>query len=132
MLAEYLQDVGEQSDAGAEQNQPDHVEGMSAALTVVGQMEIHQNQAGEADGKVDEEDDSPVEVGDDKTAGDGPEHGADQAGDGDEGHRPDELRFGEGSHQGEASDGNHHGPAATLNNAAGDQSVNVGAEPAEH
>ena len=86
MLAENLQHVREQRDAGAEQDQADDIETMHAALAKIGQVKIDQHQAGEANGKVDEKDDAPREVSDDEAAGDGPEHGADEAGDGNEGH----------------------------------------------
>ncbi len=125
MFAEDLQHIGQQRDAGAKENEADEIERIRF-FAVIGQMQIDQDQAGEADGKIHEEDDPPVKVSDDEAAGDRSEHWADQTRDGDEAHGADELVLGERAHDGEASDGHHHGASAALQDAAGHQYVDVG------
>jgi len=98
MIAEYLQHVRQQGDAGTEEDEADDVERLGVRFSIVGQMQIDQDQADDPDGKIDEKYESPVEISDDQAAGDRPEHGADQSGNGDKAHGADELGFGEGSH----------------------------------
>ena len=111
MFAEDFEHIGEQRDAGAEEDEADDIEGMACLFAVVGQMEIDHDEADEADGDIEEEDDAPVEVADDEAAGDGAEHGRDERGDGDEAHGADEFGFGEGADQREPADRDHHGAA---------------------
>jgi len=129
VFAEDFEDVGEQGDAGAEEDEADDVEGMGF-FAVVGKVEVDEDQADEADGDVEEEDDAPVEVVDDEAAGHGAEHGCDEGGDGDEAHGAEEIGFAEGADQGEAADGHHHGASATLQDAAGDEYMDVAGEAA--
>ena len=79
VLAEDFKHIGEQRDAGAEEDEADGVEGMGL-FAVVGQVEVDQDEAEEADGDVEEEDDAPVQVVDDKAAGEGPSMGPIRAG----------------------------------------------------
>ena len=102
-----------------------------ASFAVIRQMQIDQAQAGEADRQVHEEDHPPVKISDDQAAGDGSEHGPNQRRDGDEAHGADQLGFGEGPDQGEPSDRHHHGAAAALQNAIGDQHMDVVRDAAE-
>src|ERR1700722_1258793 len=88
-------------------------------------MQVNHIQTGEADRKVHEKYDSPVKISYDESARDGPEHGTDQTGDGDEAHRADELRFRERPDHGEAAHRYHHGSPATLQNAARHQQMDV-------
>jgi hypothetical protein len=97
VFAEDFEHIGQQRDAGAEEDEADGVERMGLLFAVVGQMQVDHDQADEADGNVEEEDDAPVEVADDEASGDGAEHGSDQRGDGDEAHGADEFGFGEGA-----------------------------------
>src|SRR5271155_654837 len=94
-------------------------------------MQIDQAQTEDADRKVHEEDDSPMKISDDQSAGYWAEHGTDQTRDGDKAHGPDEFGLRECPHHGEPPDGNHHGASATLQDAKGDQYVDVGRYPAE-
>ena len=94
-------------------------------------MEVDEDEANEADGDVEEEDEAPVEVVDDEAAGDGAEHGCHQCGDGDKAHGAKEVGFGEGADEGETADGDHHGAAHALEDSAGDERVDVGGETAE-
>jgi hypothetical protein len=71
MIAEYLQDIGQQGDAGAEQDESDNIERMRVVFTVIRQMQIHENQTDEPDGNIEEEDDAPMKIADDQAAGDG-------------------------------------------------------------
>ena len=79
MFTEYLQHVRQQRDAGAEEDEPDHIERMGLLFAVVRQMEIDHQQTEDADRNIHEKDDSPVKIADDKAAGDGSEHGANQS-----------------------------------------------------
>src|ERR1700685_1597851 len=124
MFSEHLEHVGKQGDARAEEDEPNCVEGM-CLLAIVGQMEIDHNQPDQADRDVEEKDDAPVEIADDQTAGDGSEHGSDEGGDGDEAHGAEEIGFGEGPDEGEAAYGHHHGAAASLQDGAGNEEVDV-------
>jgi hypothetical protein len=124
VLAEDLQHIGQQGDTGAEEDQPDGIERM-CLFPVVGQMQIHQNQADQTDGNVEEEDHPPVKIGDDQTAGDGPEHGSDQGRYGNETHGAEKIGFGERPHQSQPSYGHHHGAAAALQDAAGNEHMDV-------
>ena len=87
MFAEDLQHVGQQCDAGAEQDEADDIERPGALLAIVRQMQIDHQQTDQADRDVHEEDDSPVQVADDQAAGDGSEHRTDQGRYGHEAHR---------------------------------------------
>ena len=98
---------------------------------VVGQVEVDHDEAGDADGDVEKEDDAPMEVVDDEAAGDGAEHGGDERGNGDEAHDADEIGLGEGSDQGESAYRDHHGAAHALHDAECDQQMNVGGDAAE-
>src|ERR1017187_1653517 len=125
MFAEDLQYIRQQSDAGAEENESDDIKRVGLLFAVVGQMQMDEDQACEADGDIEEEDEAPVQIADDEASGDGSEHRSYQGRDGDEAHGADEFGFGECSHQGEPADGDHHRSAAALQDAARDQQVNV-------
>ena len=131
VLAEDFEDVGKQRDSGAEEDEADDVERIGALFAIVGQVAIDEVETDEADRNVDEKNEAPVEIADDKAAGDGAEHRADQAGDGDEAHRANEFGFRERADHRQATDGNHHGAATALQNAEGDEDVDVGGEAAE-
>ena len=108
--------------------------GVSVFFGVVqfGRCEVDHDEPDNADGDVEEEDDAPVEVVDDEAAGHGgPSIGAMSAGMEDEAHDAHEVGFGEGSDQGEAAYGDHHGAAHALHYAECDQHVNVGGDAAE-
>ena len=125
VIAEDLQHIGQQGDARAEQDKPDDIERLGVFFAIIGKMQINQDQAGDPDRQIGEKDESPVEISDDQAADDGPEHGADQSGYGDEAHGADEFGSGESSHQGEAAHRDHHGAAAALQHATGDKEMNV-------
>ena len=61
MLAEDLQHVGEQGDAGAEEDKPDYIERASFLFAIVRQVQIDHQQTEYADGYVDVKDESPME-----------------------------------------------------------------------
>jgi len=65
---------------------PNSVDGFNVFVAIVGKMEIDQDQACESDRDVEEKDIAPMQVTDDEAAGDGPQHGRHQGGDGDEAH----------------------------------------------
>ena len=109
MIAEYLQDIRQQCDAGTEQDEPDDIERLRILLAVIGQMQVDQNQAGNSNWQIHKKYEAPMEVCDDKAPRDRPEHGSDRARNGDKAHSADELGFGKGSHQGEPADRDHHG-----------------------
>ncbi len=69
MLAEYLQHIGKKRDAAAEQDEADQIGRLDVGFAIVRQVAIDQDQAGDADGDVEEEDRAPVEIIDDKAAG---------------------------------------------------------------
>ena len=100
-------------------------------FAIVGQMQVDHDKAEQADGDVDEENHAPMKVADDEAAGDGAEHGTDETGNRDETHGANQFRFGEGANEGQPADGDHHGAAAALQNAAGHQQVNAGGDAAE-
>ena len=131
MLAEYLQHIRQQRHAGAEENEPDNVERLRILFAIVRQMQINQKQAGNSDWKIHKKYKSPLQVSDDKTAGDRPKHWADQTWNGDEAHGADELGFVERPHQGEPADRDHHGSAAALQDATGNQQMDVARYAAE-
>ena len=75
MLPEYLQNIGEECNAGAEQDQTENIERMGVLLPIIRQVQIHQNETGNADGQVYEENHPPMQVSHDKAAGDGAQPG---------------------------------------------------------
>ena len=83
------------------------------------------------DGQIDKKDNAPMQVAHDQPTGDGSEHRAHQSGDGDEAHGADEFRLGKGPHEGEPADGHHHGSAAALQDAAGDENGEIASQTAE-
>lgn len=87
--------------------------------------------AGQADRNIHEEDHAPMQISYDQSAGYRPEHGGDQAGNRHETHSADQFGFRKGAHQSEVSHGHHHGSAATLQNTAGDQKMDVLGDAAE-
>src|ERR1700686_4785931 len=113
MLAEYLQHVRQQRNAGAKQDQADRIERIGL-FAIVRQMQIDQTQPDEPDWEVDEKDDSPMKISDDQAPGYGPEHGTDQAWDGDEAHGADEFGLRKRPYHGEPSYGHHHRSSAAL------------------
>ena len=100
-------------------------------LAVVRQMQIDHQQTDQADRNIHEKDESPVKVSDDQAAGNRPEHRANQSGNGDEAHGADEFGFGKRSHQREPAHRHHHGSAAALQDAAGDEQMDVARYAAE-
>jgi hypothetical protein len=94
-------------------------------------MAIDEIETNEANRNVDEKNEAPMKITHDEAAGDRAEHRSDQTGDGDEAHRTNEFGLRERAHHRQAADGNHHGAAAALQNAAGNQLVDVGGESAE-
>src|SRR5258706_9225430 len=95
-------------------------------------MAIDQKQAGEADRDVDEKNHAPGKVADDQSAGKRPQHRADQAGYGDKTHGANESGFGERPYHGEPAYRQHHGAAAALQDAGGDEPVDVARNAAEY
>src|ERR1700679_629009 len=104
---------------------------MGTPLAVIGQMPVDHVKAAQADRYVDEENDAPMKIPDDEAAEQGPEHGSDQAGNGDEAHGRDEFGFRKGADQGDPSDGQHHGAAAARQHAEGHEPVDVARDAAE-
>ena len=131
VLAEDLEDVGQERDAAAEEDEPDDVEGRDALGAIVGQLAQHEGEAEGAEGQVDEEDEAPAPEAHDGAAGDGAEHGADERRDRDEGHGANELRLREGPHHREAPHGHHERAAQPLDDAEEDQRVDVRREAAQ-
>lgn len=131
MLAEDFEHVREQRDSGAEENEADEVERMGVWLAEVGKVDVDEDEASDADGDVEEEDISPVKVVNDEAPHHRAEHGRDESGNGDEAHGAEQVGFAEGTDESEAADGNHHGSAAALQNAAEDEDVDVGREAAK-
>ena len=131
VLAKDFQHIGKQRDAGAEKNQANDIKRIGVLFAIVGQMAVDQVQADQADRDVHEEDQSPVKIRDDQAARDRTQHRADQTGNRDETHGPDQFGFSEGAHHGQTADRDHHGSAAALQDAAGHQHVNVAGDAAE-
>src|SRR5882757_2394608 len=104
---------------------------MGVFFAIIRQMEIDHQQTEDADRYIHEEDQPPLKVPDDKATGNGSQHGANQAWNGDKAHGSHELGFGKRAHKGQPADRHDHGSAAALDNAAGDQQVNVGGDAAE-
>src|SRR5439155_22187316 len=127
----HFQHIRQQRDTAAEQDESDDIERMGVLLSIVREMPMDQIQTEQANRQVDEKDDSPMKVPNNETAGDGPEHGANQTGYGNEAHGADKLRFGECPHHGEPAHRQHHGAAAALQDAAGDEDVDVARNAAE-
>ena len=100
MFSEYLQHIGEQRDARAEEDEADKIERMGVLFAKVRQMKKDDNQPDHANRDIQEEDDTPVKVADDQSAGDRAEHRRYQCGDGDKAHGAEQFGLGEGSHQG--------------------------------
>ena len=132
VFAEHFEHVRKERDAGAEENEADDVERAGVFFAVVREMPIDQVQAQKANGEIDEEDDAPVKIADNEAADQRTEHGANQTGDGDEGHGPDEFGFGKRSHHGQPAHRDHHGAAAALEDAASHQNMDVAGEAAEN
>ena len=65
VFAEHFQHIGQQRDAGAKQDEADNIERIGF-FAIVRQMQIDQEQADQADRKVHEKDDPPVEISDDQ------------------------------------------------------------------
>src|SRR6202000_283287 len=101
------------------------IQRMGVLFAIVRQMEVNHHQTEQPDRDIQEKDHPPVKVAHDKSPGHRSEHGADQAGDGHKTHGPDQLGFGKGTHQGQPADGHHHGSAATLQNSARHQQMNI-------
>src|SRR5215469_2372084 len=78
VVAENLEHIREQRNAGAEEDQSDYIEWARSFLDVIRQMQVDQDQADNPDRNVEEEDDSPVEVSHDESARHRPQHGSDQ------------------------------------------------------
>ena len=100
-------------------------------FAIVGQMAVDQIQADQADRNVHEKDHPPVKISDDQAARDRTQHRADQTGNRDETHGADQFGLCERAHHGETAHRHHHGSAAALQDAAGDQHVNVAGDAAE-
>src|SRR5579872_3972016 len=123
MIAEYLQHIRQQSDAGTEENEANDVERLRVLCAIVRQMQMDQCQTDYSDRQVHEKYEPPVEVSDDETANDRSQHWADQARNGDKAHGADKLGLGEGSRQREPADRDHHGSAASLQDAVSDEQM---------
>src|ERR1700733_6609531 len=72
VFAEHFKHVGEQTDAGTKQNQSGHIERIGVLFAIIRQVKVDQAQTREANRYVYEEDQSPVKVPDDQSAGDRP------------------------------------------------------------
>ncbi len=121
MLAEHLEDVGQERDPAAEEGQPHVVELLDALDAIVGQVPVDQEQAGQAERDIEKEDQPPVEVPDDQPAGQRTQHRSDERGDRHEGHRADQLRSREGPDHGEPAHGHHHRASHALQDSKRDQ-----------
>jgi len=66
-----------------------------------------------------------MKITNDETAGGGAEHRADQTRYGDEAHGADEFGFWKCPDQSEPAHGHHHGSAAALQDAAGDEDIDA-------
>ncbi len=132
VLAEHLEHIRQQRDAGTEQDEADNVRRMSTTFAVVREIAVHQIQADEADRNVDKKDHAPVEMSDDQAADDGPEHRTDQTGYRDEAHGAHKFGFCERSHHGQPADRQHEGAAAALQDAGGNQEMDVAGDAAEN
>src|SRR5271163_2002163 len=130
MFPEYLEHIGEQCYARTEEDEASNIERMSA-LAVIGEMQIDEQQAGEADRDIHEEDEAPMQVSDDQSAGNRSQHGADQCRNSYKAHGANKFGLGKGPHQGQAADRHHHGSAAALQHAKGDQQMDVAGHATE-
>ena len=93
-------------------------------------MPIHQVQAGQPDGNIEEENNAPMKIPRDQAAGEWPQHGANQPRYGDETHGADQLGFGKSPYHGKPANRQHHGSAAALKNAERDQHVDIARQSA--
>jgi len=94
-------------------------------------MQIHHDQAQQADGNIEEKNYSPVRVAHNQSAGDRPQHRRHQSRNRNKAHHAQQVRPGKGPHQRQPAYGHHHGPAHALDDAAGNEQMNVAAQPAE-
>ena len=81
VLAEDLEDVGEEGDPRAEEDEADEVERVGLLRVIVGEVAVDEVQAGDPDREIHEEDHPPGEVLDDEAAGQRAQHRPDQRGD---------------------------------------------------
>src|ERR1700722_3884007 len=125
MFAENFQHVRQQGDSGTKQKEPGNIERVGLFLAVVGQMQIHHKQTDDPYWNVHEENKSPVQIADDQSAGNRSQHGANQSGNRYEAHDPNEFGFGKRSNQRKPAHGHHHRSAASLQNAASHQQMNI-------
>ena len=120
MLAEDFKHVRQQGDAGAKKDQSYRVQRVSL-FPVIGQMQIHEDQADETDGDVEKENHPPMKIVNNQTACDGSEHWSNQGRNRNEAHGTEKIGFRKRPHQGEPAYGHHHGAAAALQDAAGNE-----------
>ena len=95
-------------------------------------MAPNEVEAEQSDRHIDEKHCAPMQVGGDQATGDGTDHGADQARDGDEAHGLDQVGLVVGARERHAADRRHHGAAGALQDAAGNQRVDVRREAAKY
>ena len=88
-------------------------------------MQVDQPKTDQADRQVHEKNDAPMKVADDHAAGNRAEHWTNQAGDGHEAHGADEFGLGKRPYHSEPAHRHHHGATAALQDAAGDQQMDV-------
>src|ERR1700677_655797 len=125
MLAEYLQYIRQQCDPGTEENKSDNIERMGVLFTVVGQMQINEDQTHQSDWNIEKEDEAPMKIADDEAAGDGAQHRSDQGRYRDKAHRAQKIRLGKCPYQSKPAYGNHHRAAATLQDSTHNEQMNV-------
>ena len=130
MFPEHFQYVREQRDAGAKEDEADKIQRIGL-FAIVRQMQIDHHQTNQPDWEIHKKDQPPMKISDNQAAGDGAQHGTNQAGNRHETHGANEFRFGERPHDGQPSHRHHHGSAAALQDAAGHQHMDVGGYPAQ-
>ena len=124
VLPEDFQHVGQQGDTGPKEDQSHRIQRV-CLLPVIRQVQIDENQADQTDGNVEKEDHPPVKIADNQTARDGSEHGSNQGRYRNEAHGAEKIGFRKRPHQGEPAYGHHHGAAAALQDAAGNEYMDV-------
>src|SRR4051812_5668394 len=88
-------------------------------------MFVDHPETDKADWNIQKEYYAPVKIRDDKTAGERAQHRTNQTRDRNCCRGSNQFRSRERPHNGEAADGHHHGSSTPLQDAAGDQEMDV-------
>ena len=130
MFPEHLQYVCQQTDARAEQDQPWQIERLSFPV-IIRQILPHHVQSQQPDRQVRKEDCPPVQIAHDQSARKRSQHRTNQRRDRHKTHRANQLTLRKRPHQRQPSHRHHHRSAATLQNPAYHQFMDVRRQPTQ-